>query len=66
MWVAVWTSVGYFSGSHINTIYDTATRYSTYAAVGVGALVLAYVVRHVVRSHRARTTDASPATDQGA
>src|SRR5436190_2641667 len=24
LWVAVWTSVGYFSGSHINTIYHAA------------------------------------------
>ena len=25
LWVGVWTCVGYFSGSHINAIYDTAT-----------------------------------------
>jgi membrane protein DedA with SNARE-associated domain len=43
LWVAVWTSVGYFSGSHINSIYNTATRYDTYLAIAVGALLVAYV-----------------------
>jgi membrane protein DedA with SNARE-associated domain len=55
LWVAVWTCIGYFSGSHVNAIYHTATRYSTYIAVAVGVLVLAYIARHVVRSRRART-----------
>jgi membrane protein DedA with SNARE-associated domain len=54
LWVAVWTSVGYFSGSHINAIYSAATRYVTYLAIALGVLVLAYIVRHVVRMLRAR------------
>ncbi len=54
LWVLVWVSVGYFSGSHINTIYNDATHYDTYLAIGIGALVLAYVVRRVVRVRRAR------------
>lgn len=54
LWVAVWTSVGYLSGSHINTIYDTATRYSTYVAIALGALLLAYIARRTVRARRAR------------
>jgi membrane protein DedA with SNARE-associated domain len=54
LWVLVWTSVGYFSGSHINTIYNEATRYDMYLAIGLGALVLAYVARRVVRVRRAR------------
>jgi membrane protein DedA with SNARE-associated domain len=53
LWVGVWTSVGYFSGSHITTIYDQATRYSTYLAIAFGLLVLAYIARRVVK-HRAR------------
>lgn len=55
LWVAVWTCIGYFSGSHVNAIYHTATRYSTYIAVAVGVLVLAYIALHVVRSRRARS-----------
>ena len=53
LWVAVWTSIGYFSGSHINTIYDQATRYSTYVAIGFVVLVLAYIARRYVK-HRAK------------
>jgi membrane protein DedA with SNARE-associated domain len=55
LWVAVWTSIGYFSGSHIDTIYNDATRYSTYLAIVVGTLLLAYVARRVVRLRWART-----------
>jgi membrane protein DedA with SNARE-associated domain len=49
LWVAVWTSVGYFSGSHINTIYDDATRYDSYLAIAVGALLAAYIARRLYR-----------------
>jgi membrane protein DedA with SNARE-associated domain len=49
LWVAVWTSVGYFSGSHISTIYNDATRYDTYLAIAVGVLILAYVARRLWR-----------------
>jgi membrane protein DedA with SNARE-associated domain len=54
LWVAVWTSVGYFSGSHIDTIYYTITRYSTYVAVAFGALLVTCVARRVARVRRAR------------
>jgi len=56
LWVAVWTSVGYFSGSHINTIYNDATRYDTYLAIALGALLLVYVTRRTVRGRRGRAT----------
>ena len=58
LWVGVWTSVGYFSGNHINTIYNTATRYDTYLAIAVGVFVLAYVARRVWRARRARAAKA--------
>ena len=45
LWVLVWTSVGYFSGSHINTIYRQATRYELYFAIGAGVLVIVYLGR---------------------
>ena len=54
LWVGVWTTLGYLSGSNINTIYDTATRFSTYLAIAVGALVLAYITLKVVKVRRAR------------
>ena len=59
LWVAVWTSIGYFSGSHINTIYDTASRYSTYVAIAFGMFVLTYVALRVVRARRARADAAT-------
>jgi membrane protein DedA with SNARE-associated domain len=59
LWVAVWTSVGYFSGSHIDTIYNTATRYDTYLAIAVGVLILAYIAR---RLHKRRASSADDAT----
>ena len=54
LWVAVWTCIGYFSGSHIVTIYDTATRYSTYLAAALAVLVLAYIARRIMRSRARR------------
>jgi len=56
LWVIVWTSVGYFAGSNINTIYDEATRYSRYLAIAFVVLVVAYIVRRVMRVRRARAS----------
>jgi membrane protein DedA with SNARE-associated domain len=53
LWVTAWTSIGYFSGSHIDTIYHDATRYSTYLAVAVGVLALFFLTRHLLRRRRA-------------
>jgi membrane protein DedA with SNARE-associated domain len=50
LWVAVWTSVGYLSGSHIDTIYSTATRYDAFLAIGVGALIILYGASRLKRS----------------
>ena len=60
LWVAVWTSVGYFSGSHIDTIYSDATRYDSYFAIAVGVLLLAYIARRVVRARAARSARGDP------
>ena len=49
LWVATWTSIGYLSGSHIKTIYDTATRYSTYVAIGLVVLAVVIIARRVLR-----------------
>ena len=54
LWVALWTSVGYFSGSHIDTIYNDATRYDKYFAIAIGVLVLAYITWRVAGSRRRR------------
>jgi membrane protein DedA with SNARE-associated domain len=54
LWVAVWVSVGYFSGDHINSIYDTATRYQLYFAIAVGLVILALIARRLIRLRRER------------
>jgi len=59
LWVAVWTGIGYLSGSHINAIYETATRYSTYVAIALAALLTAYIARRVVRVRRTRAPSAT-------
>jgi membrane protein DedA with SNARE-associated domain len=54
LWVAVWTSIGYFSGSHINAIYDTATKYQLYFAIAVALGLVALIVRWRLRRRRDR------------
>ena len=48
LWVAVWTSIGYLSGSHTNTIYDVATRYDVYAAFALAALLTLFLARRTM------------------
>jgi membrane protein DedA with SNARE-associated domain len=52
LWVGVWSAVGYFSGNHITSIYNTASQYSTYLAIAVAAAIVALIVRHIVRRRR--------------
>jgi membrane protein DedA with SNARE-associated domain len=59
LWVAVWTSIGYFSGSHITTIYNTATRYDTYLLIAAALVVVAVIARHVWRSRAAKAREAA-------
>ena len=59
LWVAVWTSIGYFSGSHIDTIYADATRHDKYLAIALLLIVVVYVVRRVMRVRQARAPDAT-------
>jgi len=63
-WVAVWTSVGYFSGSHIDAIYKYATRYDTYLAIAVGVAVLAYIARRVWKARRSHARGESHSAAQ--
>jgi membrane protein DedA with SNARE-associated domain len=52
LWVGVWTTIGYVSGDNIDSIYNTATRYSTYFAIAFGVVVLALIGRWFVRRRR--------------
>jgi membrane protein DedA with SNARE-associated domain len=59
LWVAVWTTVGYLAGGHIDTIYRDITRYSTYLAIALGAFLLAHITQRVLRVRRARAHNLS-------
>lgn len=52
LWVAVWASVGYLAGNHVETI----SRYFKYAAIAAVVLALAFAARHLLRA-RARRRD---------
>jgi membrane protein DedA with SNARE-associated domain len=59
LWVAVWTSVGYFAGDNITSIYHAITRYTLYVAIGLVLLILAWIARRLWRRRRARTVAAA-------
>jgi membrane protein DedA with SNARE-associated domain len=54
LWVGVWTTIGYVSGSHIDTIYNDATRYAQYIGIALGVLLVAYIAWRWVRARRVR------------
>ena len=55
LWVAVWTTVGYLSGSHLQTVYGVLRRVFLYVLVALVVLVLARIGLHLRRRHRTRT-----------
>jgi membrane protein DedA with SNARE-associated domain len=54
-WVAVWTTLGYTAGDHVETI----SRYTTYVAEGFGVLILIALIRLIIRARRRRRENAS-------
>lgn len=64
LWVVLWTSIGYLSGSHIDSIYSAATRYDAYLAIAVAALLVLYLANRLRRG-KARSVSTSQ-TETGA
>jgi membrane protein DedA with SNARE-associated domain len=62
LWTGVWVSVGYLAGTHIKAIYNQITRYSLYALIALGVLVVAVIVRRLLRR---RQTSPRPAPGPG-
>ena len=58
LWVGLWASVGYFSGNHITSIYNTATHYSVLFGIAVGVALIVYIAWRVRkgRAERAERT----------
>lgn len=52
LWVGTWVSLGYLAGNHISTIYHYITQYSLYALIVLAVLLLAFIIRHVMRRRR--------------
>ena len=52
LWVGTWVSLGYLAGNHIDTIYHYITTYSLYALIAVAVVVVAFIIRHVLRRRR--------------
>jgi membrane protein DedA with SNARE-associated domain len=65
LWVATWTSIGYFSGSHIDSIYDTATKYDKYLGIAVGVIIVAYVVRRILRARAKKAARGTESAQTG-
>lgn len=59
LWVGVWVTLGYVSGSHINSIYNAAIRYDAYVGAAVAVLVIAYIARRVIRRRRTRAAEST-------
>jgi membrane protein DedA with SNARE-associated domain len=60
LWVAVWTALGDVAGDHITTI----SKYAGYAAAVIGLVIVALIIRAVVRTKARRRAVA--ATGPGA
>ncbi|MFF5404538.1 DedA family protein [Streptomyces misionensis] len=54
LWVGLWLSLAYLAGSHITEVYDEIKRYEIYFLLALAVLVLALVVRHVLRRRHER------------
>jgi membrane protein DedA with SNARE-associated domain len=54
LWAGIWTTVGYFAGSHVDAIYEQVHRYQLYVLIGLGCLVVGLVAYFLVRRRRAR------------
>ncbi|MFJ2030781.1 DedA family protein [Streptosporangium sp. NPDC087985] len=52
LWSGVWATLGYVAGTHIGAIYGQVTRYHTYVLIGLAVLVVAFIVRSLLRRRR--------------
>ncbi|MFE1316122.1 DedA family protein [Kitasatospora phosalacinea] len=59
LWAGVWTAVGYFAGSNIDTLYRQAVRYQVLLFAVVAALLLLLAVRTWLRRRRRPPRDAA-------
>lgn len=65
LWVAVWTSVGYFAGDNITSIYNAITHYTLYVVIAIVVLLLLWIGRRVWRKRKERERAATQADSPG-
>jgi membrane protein DedA with SNARE-associated domain len=63
LWVAVWTTVGYVSGSHLDAVYNTISNVSLYVLAALVVFVVVRIVLH--RRKRNRLRAAADGADHG-
>ncbi|MEU6662394.1 DedA family protein [Streptomyces sp. NPDC046821] len=52
LWVGLWATLAYVTGTHITAVYDVISRYQLYALIVLGVLIAALIARHVLRARR--------------
>jgi membrane protein DedA with SNARE-associated domain len=66
LWVAVWTTIGYVSGTNVDAIYRDITRYEAYFGIALGVVLAVFVARAVRRHLRKRSLAARAKAPPGA
>ena len=52
LWVGLWVSVGGLAGAHIRTLYPLVVRYEAYLGIVIGLLIVAVIIRALLRRRR--------------
>ncbi|MER6122383.1 DedA family protein [Streptomyces sp. NPDC001795] len=63
LWVGLWATLAYLTGTHITAIYDEVTRYQLYVLIALGVAAAAFLARHLLR-HRHQRRNGPPLTPQ--
>jgi hypothetical protein len=61
LWVGAWSTVGFFAGQHLDTLYPQIQRYELILAALVVAGIALMIVRHLRRRRRERQAAAAGA-----
>lgn len=52
IWVGTWSAVGYLAGNHLDAVYAQVKRYELYVLIALAVLVIAFIVRYLLRRRR--------------
>ena len=60
LWVGLWVSLGDLAGNHITAIYTIIQRCSLYLLIALGVLIVALIMRHLLRRRSNHPTTTPP------